>query len=426
MSAPRFAVEVFQNEYLPVRAREVSAIVTVTCAGQAADQVQDASSAAEIIIVDCSGSMAPVIGQATRAAAAAVDAIRDGVAFAVVAGSRRARVVYPEGGGLAVAGSDTRQAARESLAGLDAGGGTAIGRWLLLALELFGTRDDRLRHAILLTDGANGQLPGRLESAIRQCEGQFRCDCRGVGTGWKVEELRRISTGLLGTVDIVPDPAGLAADFEAMMAESMTKQVAGIALRIWTPEHATVRFARQVAPAVGDLTATGAPAAPQARDYPTGAWGTESRDYHLGVDVEPAAAGQEMLAARVSLIASTPTGPQTLGQGLVRAIWTDDEALSTQINHHVAHYTGQSELAQAIRDGLQARKAGDDDLATARLGRAVAIARESGNQDTARLLAKVVDVIDPASGTVRLKATVADADEMALDTRSTKTVRVRR
>ncbi len=172
----------------------------------------------------------------------------------------------------------------------------------------------------MLTDGVNGQLPGRLESAIRQCEGQFRCDCRGVGTGWKVDELRKISTALLGTVDIVPDPAGLAADFEAMMADSMAKRVSGVALRVWTPQHATVRFVRQVAPAAEDLTAMDAPAGPQACDYTTGAWGTESRDYHLGVDVEPAAAGQEMLAARVSLIASTPSGTQTLGQGLVRAI----------------------------------------------------------------------------------------------------------
>jgi hypothetical protein len=38
----------------------------------------------------------------------------------------------------------------------------------------------------------------------------FRCDCRGVGTDWKVEELRTISTALLGTVDIVPEPAGQA------------------------------------------------------------------------------------------------------------------------------------------------------------------------------------------------------------------------
>jgi von Willebrand factor type A C-terminal domain len=46
--------------------------------------------------------------------------------------------------------------------------------------------------------------------------------------------------------------------------------------------------------------------------------------------------------------------------------------------------------------------------------------------DTAKLLAKVVDVVDPATGTVRLKKKVDDADEMALDTRSTKTVRTRK
>ena len=74
-----------------------------------------------------------------------------------------------------------------------------------------------------------------------------------------------------------------------------------------------------------------------------------------------AGVGQEMLAARVSLLASTASGLQTLGQGLVRAIWTNDEALSTRISRHVAHYTGQAELAQAIQDGLEAHRAGDDD-----------------------------------------------------------------
>jgi hypothetical protein len=246
-----------------------------------------------------------------------------------------------------------------------------------------------------------------------------------VGTDWDVDELRKISTALLGTVDIVPDPAGLAADFEAMMQASMAKEVADVALRVWTPQHATVRFVKQVAPTVEDLTGRCAQMAPQAVDYPTGAWGTESRDYHLCVDVEPGRVGQEMLAARVSLILSTASGPQALGQGLVRAIWTEDEALSTRISRHVAHYTGQAELALAIQDGLEARKAGDEDTAALRLGRAVALAHESGNEDTANLLAKVVEVIDPATGTVRLKAKVADADEMALDTRSTKTVRVR-
>jgi hypothetical protein len=425
MSAPEFTVEVFQNEYLADRAREVNAIVTVTSAGSAAAGPASPASAAEIIIVDRSGSMAwRKLRQARQATAAAIDVIRDGTAFAVVAGDDRAWSLYPEGSGLAIADAHTKEAAKQSVGRLRSGGGTAIGCWLRLACELFATREDALRHAILLTDGQNvGESSADLAAAIELCVGVFRCDCRGVGTRWKVDELRKIATALLGTVDIVPDPDGLAADFEAMMQASMAKEVADVALRVWTPQHASVRFVRQVAPTVEDLNARRSQVTPQAGDYPTGAWGTESRDYHVCVDVEPGTVGQEMLAARVSLILNTASGPQTLGQSLVRAIWTGDEALSTRISRHVAHYTGQAELAQAIQDGLEARKAGDDDIAAARLGRAVALAHESGNEDTASLLAKVVDVVDPVTGTVRLKAKVADADEMALDTRSTKTVR---
>jgi von Willebrand factor type A C-terminal domain len=54
------------------------------------------------------------------------------------------------------------------------------------------------------------------------------------------------------------------------------------------------------------------------------------------------------------------------------------------------------------------------------------LAEESGNQGTAKLLARVADVVDAVSGTVRLKKRVDDADEMALHTRSTKTVRTRK
>jgi hypothetical protein len=155
-------------------------------------------------------------------------------------------------------------------------------------------------------------------------------------------------------------------------------------------------------------------------DYPTGTWGEESRDYHVCVKVQPRAIGDEMLAGRVSLL----EGDEVLGQALVKAIWTDDQQLSTRINREVAHYTGQAELAEVIQEGLEARKAGDDGTATFKLGRAVQLATETGNDGTLKLLNAVVDVEDAARGTVRLKRQVADADEMALDTRSTKTVRV--
>jgi VWA domain-containing protein len=431
MSQPDFTVDIYQNEYLPEGGQDVNAVVTVASAGTAAQAPAVQMDSAEIIIIDCSGSMSAPrtkIAEARVATAAAVDVIRDGVAFAVIAGTHLATPVFPADGTLAVAGPQTREQAKLAVAGLQPGGGTAIGQWLRLAYQLFASHPAQLRHAILLTDGKDEHETSEdLDSAIRLCDGAFSCDCRGVGTDWVVSELRRISTALLGSVDIVPDPAGLAADFSAMMTAAMDKQVADVALRVWTPQHASIQFVKQVAPAVEDLTDRRTQSGPQVADYPTGAWGTgESRDYHVCVRVTPGAVGQEMLAARVSLVAASPSGPQVLTQGLVRAIWTDDEALSTRINKHVAHYTGQAELAQVIQDGLEARKQGDEETATAKLGRAVALAQQSGNEDTAKLLAKVVDVVDAASGTVRLKKKVEEADEMALDTRSTKTVRTRK
>jgi hypothetical protein len=432
-SLPGFTVDIDQNPYLPAGGRDVSAIVTVT-ADAAVDTPPAAEpgaggASAEIIIVDCSGSMAgQKIEQARVATAAAVDVLRDGVRFAIIAGAGGARQIYPKKGPMAVASEHTREEARRAARKIGIRGGTAMSHWLRLAHEIFQSCPATLRHAILLTDGQNvSERAKRLDEAIELCTGSFRCDCRGVGTDWQVSELRKISTALLGTVDIVPDPAGLAADFAEMMRGAMSKQLPDVLLRVWTPQQAEVRFVKQVAPAIVDLTDRRVASGSQAGDYPTGAWAPgESRDYHVCVQVNVGATGQEMLAARISLVASSASGQQVLGQGLVRATWTDDEALSTRISAGVAHYTGQAELAGAIAEGLEASKRGDEATATARLGRAVALAHEAGNEDTARLLSKVVDVVDEATGTVRLKKTVHAADEMALDTRSTKTVRVKK
>ena len=432
-SLPGFTVDIDQNPYLPAGGRDVSAIVTVTAdetGGTQADVPPDGGSA-EIIIIDCSGSMdypPTKLAEARAATAAAVDVIRDGTWFAVIAGTSTAWPVYPTDGSMAVAGERTRAEAKAALRQLRANGGTAIGQWLRLAHQVFSSCPATLRHAILLTDGKNQhESPEDLAAAIGLCEGVFRCDCRGVGTDWEVGELRKISTALLGSVDIVVDPAGLAADFEELMRGAMSKQLPDVLLRVWTPQTAALKFVKQVAPAIDDLTSRRLATGAQAGDYPTGAWAPgESRDYHVAVTVNPASLGQEMLAARVSLIASSADGQQALGQGLVRVTWTDDESLSTRINSRVAGYTGQAELASAIAEGLEANKRGDVDLATARLGRAVALAHQAGNEETARLLASVVDVVDEATGTVRLKKKVDAAAEMALDTRSTKTVRVRK
>jgi len=304
-----------------------------------------------------------------------------------------------------------------------------MGMWLRLAGQMFGSNAAALRHAILLTDGRNEhESPDQLAAAIAACEGVFSCDCRGIGSDWEVSELRRVSSALLGTVELIREPAQLAADFAAMAQNAMGKQVADIALRVWTPQSAQVQLVKQVAPEMVDLTDRRSVAGPQAGDYPTGAWAPgESRDYHVSIAVSPAGLGQEMLAGRVSLVSTSASGAvEVLGQGNIRAVWTDDEALSTKINSRVAHYTGQAELADSIQEGLEARKAGDEETATRKLGRAVALAQQAGNDETAKLLAKVVDVVDAATGTVKLKKAVDKMDEMELDTRSTKTVRVKK
>ncbi len=441
-NVPQFAVDVYQNEYLPEGGREVNAIVTVTATGGgtvgsavAAPHLYSPGqgpSAAVALLVDCSGSMdypPTKMRNARDATAAAIDTLRDGVHFTVVAGTHVAKEVYPGDGQLAVADQTTRERAKQALRRLSAGGGTAIGTWLRLADRLLSTADVAIRHAILLTDGRNEhESPEGLGAALDSCAGRFTCDARGVGTDWEVKEVTGIASALLGTADIVADPAGLAGDFTRMMETAMGKEVADVALRLWTPVGTTVRFVKQVAPTVEELTGRRTEAGPRAGDYPLGSWGDESRDYHVCVEVPAAGLGQEMLAARASLVIPEPDGSvQNLGaQGLVRAVWTDDMAASTSIDPQVAHYTGQAELAQAIQQGLDLRKAGDIDGATAKLGRAVQLAGSSGNADTAKLLSKVVDVVDAAAGTVRLKAKVEEADEMTLETRSTKTVRVKK
>ncbi|MEA2266144.1 MAG: hypothetical protein QOE27_1727 [Solirubrobacteraceae bacterium] len=414
-----FTAETFQNEYLPADGDEVNAVVTVTASGGGSTR-----RGAEIVIVDTSLSMgvpSTKLAEAVRATTAAITCIRDGVAFGVISGSSDARVAYPPDGGLAVASQATRAAAYLAVRQLRADGGTAMGAWLRRAAELFGSAPPGTRHAILLTDGQNQhETAEQLGEALAAVEGRFQCDCRGVGTDWEVGELRRIADTLLGSVDIVADPRGLVDDFTALMEKAMGRATGDVSLRLWTPRGATVAFVRQVAPTLAELTHRSRPPGGLSVDYATGSWGEESRDYHVCIRVGTRDVGEEMLAGRVSLI----EGDQVRGQALIKAIWTDDEQRSTQINREVAHYTGQAELAEAIQDGIEARRAGDGGTATLKLGRAVQLAARSGNDATMKLLARVVEIDDPVTGTVRLRGRVEEADEMTLDTRSTKTVRV--
>jgi hypothetical protein len=317
-----------------------------------------------------------------------------------------------------------RAEAKRAVSRLVAGGGTAMGAWLRLAKRIFeATPQATQRHAILLTDGRNqSEAPEVLASSVASVQEFMQCDCRGVGVDWDVAELRGVATALLGSVDLIPDVRLMSGAFAELMQQAMGRGVADAQLRVWAPQGAQVLFVRQVAPTVEDLTGRRIDVNALTAGFPTGAWGDESRDYHVAVRLPAKPVGSEQLAARVQLVVRE----QTVAGGLVKALWSDNEVLTTRINPEVAHYTGQAELAEAIQAGLAARASGDESTARLKLGRAVQLAEATGNDEATSRLKKVVDVEDAATGKVALRRDVDRIDEMALDTSSTKTTRVKK
>ena len=422
-----FTSAVYQNEYLPDGGTDVNAIVTITCTNAGAAGQTGSGDAGEIIIVDTSGSMGRANMEAAKQAAmTALDFVLDGTYVAVIAGNHRAYLAYPmvrSGAGMVRMDSRVRAEAKQAIGLFRADGGTAMGTWLSLAKSLFESVPvTGNKHAILLTDGENhNETQTQLDQALRACAGHFQVDCRGVGIDWKVSEIRTIAQTMLGTVDIIPHPGQLGQAFAELMRASMSRGVASAELRVWVPQGAQVQFIRQVSPTVEDLSGRGVPVNQLTMSYPTGSWGDEERDYHIAVRLAARTVGQEQLAARVQLA----VGAELLTQGLVKAKWSSDTNLTAQINPEVAHYTGQAELARAIQEGLAAKQAGDEATATSKLGRAVQLAAETGNAEATAKLRKVVDIADAGTGTIRLKHAVDKADEMALDTSSTKTTRIR-
>jgi hypothetical protein len=421
-----FTSTVFQNEFLAEGADEVQAVVEVTCtdAGMAGSQ----GGVGEVLILDCSGSMeGSRITAVRQAAVAALFEIPDGTWFAVIEGTNQARLAYgnQEGGwanALVQMTPEHRQAASDAVRNLWAGGGTAIGTWLNAAAYVFVNAPQVVqRHALLMTDGKNGESEKELAKGLNAATGVFQCDCRGVGADWNVPELRRIAETLLGSVELIAEPDDMAEDFAAVMRASAARGVADATLRVWVPVGGDVQFVRQVSPTVEDLTPRGVVVDAVNRDFPTGAWGDETREYHIGVKVPVQALGTTRAVARAKIM----IGADAVADAVITATWSDDAALTTRIAPEVAHYTGQTALAAAIQEGLAARAAGDDVSATVKLGEAVKLAAETGNEDATNRLRKVVD-IDEEGGTVRLKKKVAELDAMDLDTSSTKTTRVRK
>jgi uncharacterized protein YegL len=424
-----FTAEVFQNPYLPQGAREVNAIMTITTEGDDVGAATTSTKSQRLfgIICDISGSMGGAKIQAAKdAIAQIINLLPTDAAFFIVTGSSRSKLLVP----LVNAVPENKMRAIAQVREIVAGGGTLMSNWLNTAVGEFNKMPQAICQALLLTDGQNDpQDEQNLVQALAACEGKFQCECRGVGTDWQVSELQKIASRLLGTTDIISSPDRIAADFQEILTKAMGKTVSDVSLRLWTPQGAKILFCKQVSPEIVDVTDRSKVVNDRMVDYPTGAWGSnESRDYHFCIQINAGNVGDEMLAGRASLITQTNGVETKIAEAKILATWTEDEARTAKIDRRVAHYTGQAELSQSIQEGLEARAQGNIEVATVKLGKAVKLAHDSGNEATAKLLRTVVDVEDAASGTVKIKraGTVAKEDEMMLETRSTKTARIRK
>jgi hypothetical protein len=422
-----FKIEAFQNRYLPLGQTRVDAILQVT----APDDVAPKGGGQLVIgfIVDKSGSMSGSRIEAVREAVGrAISLLDERAWFFVVAFDSSAQIVL----GASQATEASKAAAGNALDGMSAGGGTAMSTGLDAARRIFERTPDAICQAVFLTDGKNeGEQPARVAAVLKECEGVFQCDCWGVGTDWRVGEVQEIARELLGKASLIPDSAGIDTAFRDAMAKASSKTLKDVRLRLWTPHGADVVFVKQVNPTIEELTGKAKAISPQVREYMTGAWsGGESRDFHVAVSVRPGSADDEMLAARPSM-AYLSFGPEGWApvedkppEARLFANWTREDSLSSRIDGHVAHYTGQGELASAIRDGLEQREKGNAAAATELLGHAVKIAYASHNAEMTQRLAKVVEVVDAKNGTIRLKRDVKKAATMDLELESRTTKRV--
>lgn len=409
-----FALSVSQNKYLAVDDNEVHAIVTVATADLAGTAATSMREVAEVIVIDCSGSMGfppTKISNARVATEAAIDALHDGVFFAIVEGTHQARMVYPANAEMVAASQETRDAAKNRVRHLVSTGGTAMGAWLRLADGLLGAHPSAIRHVTLLTDGRNeSEGPEELDDALRACQGKFVCDGRGIGDDYSPDELSRIVSALRGRADAIVDYSELTAEFVEMTRAAQAKVVPDVRLRVKTMPFAEVRLVRQRYPSDVDLTGWGMPVDDRTVDYSTGSWaGGETREIHVSLTVTRSDAAIEEIrqAARVDL-AVVPAGgteAQPCGRPVPIVVqWTEDEALSSIPDPNVARHLGYTDLHNAIKSGWTAYQAENLELVATQWGRAVKLAAQFEDPQMLRKMRRLVDIEgDPAAGRVTVR-----------------------
>ncbi|MBC7475396.1 MAG: VWA domain-containing protein [Candidatus Sericytochromatia bacterium] len=412
-----FTIESFYNPHLALGNNRTDAVLTIA---NSAEVPQGSSKLDFIYILDVSGSMNEhdKLNHAKIALRQSLSLLPSTASFSIIVFNTSAKLLIP----LCQVSEDSIAKAQKAVKEVVANGGTAMSTALVLANKQFKSSSNTIKIAQFLTDGENDTNDSKLLlNVLDSCKGVFQCHCRGIGVGWRPEQLRLIAGSLLGSADTIGD--NFEQDFKDTINSASNLGVANVFLRLWSPKSAKIISVKQVMPEITDLMKLAKIVDEKIIDFPLGSWGKESRDYHIGIELSGGVSGDEVLACRPMVIYEENGIPVKIVGPNVVASWTDNVQLTTRINSQVAHYTGQAELASSIKEGLEAQALGDIDKATKLLGKAVKIAADSGNEEVTKRLKKVVDIVDVSMGTVRIKSSANKADVLGLDMGGTRTVR---
>ena len=415
--ATEFTLRVAQAEEVTAGQRRLDVLVRVTCAVG-----PDESRAAIVLVLDHSAEARRLeqVDTITRGAARAVDALPDGMAFAIATGAGTADVVYPRQGGLVIADAASRSAAKRAVEAIQpVPGAAAMSSWVSLADEVVGGTDHATKVAVLVAAAPSEAGDAEaLGAALERARTRLSAHCVGVGSGFQADTLHLIADALCGSADIVRTHAELSHRLCVLARRAATACLADARLRLRTPPGVEVVEVCQVVPAITALVPRPVPRR-LGVEYVTGPWQAgESRVYLVRLRIPPSGAGDRFLVARIAM--ASGDGPRTreTASAIAVAVRTSHPDTTAAVHPGVAHYTGQIDLARAIEEGLRARSARDDELARRHFGRAVECAAQSGHTAMLRLLERVVRTSDAFFGEVELRSSVDRFDELALAMRA--------
>jgi uncharacterized protein YegL len=356
------------------------------------------------IALDRSGSMeGPKIRAARDGAIKVVQALDPSMSFMVLTFNDNARIIF----GPAMGTNENKQRAVTALQTVYASGGTRMSTALNTIVDKFSQDQTRATKILFLTDGKNeGEQRVSLNRAVERCTvANVSISAWGVGTDWDAAELRHMADATHGSADIIPTPKQVEAAFTASFSEMRKTAITNARLSLWSPVGVTIKSIQQVYPNIVPLGLEPDAANPRQQIVSLGSFAAdEQREYLLDLEIPVYPPGQQFLMARPSMkyfaAGMSEQEEKSTRAGWVFVQWTEDVALASQIEQHIAHYTNQEELSQSVKEGQEALAVGDNEKATRLLGKALEISERTRNERMTKLLSEIVQ--RDANGTIRL------------------------